>query len=138
MRSSVGLLDDGAEVHDGDAARHISSHGKVVRDVEIGDLRTIAQRQHQVHHAGADRDIEHADRLVGDDQLRLEHQRAGDRDTLKLPTGEIGGIALGEARRRQLDTRQRSFGSIAAFTRVADAVNGQRLRHGMNDTMARI
>ena len=42
---------------------------------------------------GADRDVEGADRLVADDQLRVEGERAGDADALALPAGESVGIA---------------------------------------------
>ncbi len=35
------------------------------------------------------RNVERADRLVGDDQLRPGNQGAGDRDTLPLPSGEF-------------------------------------------------
>ena len=49
---------------------------------------------HQVQDLRADRDVERADRLVGDDHLRLEHQRPRERDPLPLAARELVRVAL--------------------------------------------
>ena len=52
--------------------------------------------------AGAHRDVEHRDRLVGDQQAGAQHEAAGDGDALALAAGELVRVALGEG----LDGRQ--------------------------------
>ena len=52
-----------------------------------------------VDHLRLNRDVQRGDRLVGDDQLRLQRQRAGDGDPLALAAGELVGVALGVLRR---------------------------------------
>ena len=42
------------------------------------------QVQQQVDDLGLDRDVERRDRLVGDEQLGLDGERAGDADALAL------------------------------------------------------
>ena len=42
-----------------------------------------------------DRDVERRHRLVADDQIGIDGQRAGDADTLALPAGELVRIAPG-------------------------------------------
>ena len=49
----------------------------------------VLQVLQQVEHLRLHRDVERADRLVGDDQLRLRDQRARDRDALALAAGEF-------------------------------------------------
>ena len=48
----------------------------------------------QVEHLGLDRDVERRDRLVGDEQLGLERDRAGDADPLALAAGELVRVAV--------------------------------------------
>ena len=54
-------------------------------------LRSLAE---QVHHLGLDRDVEGRDRLVGDDQLRLDRERPGDADALALAARELVRVAV--------------------------------------------
>ena len=42
-----------------------------------------------VQHPGLGGQVERGDRLVADDQLRVEGEGAGDRDALPLPAGEL-------------------------------------------------
>ena len=46
--------------------------------------------------AGPDRDVEHRDGLVRDEELRLEHEAGRDRDSLPLPSGELVGKPVDE------------------------------------------
>ena len=48
---------------------------------------------HQVDHLRLDRHVERADRLVGDDDLRVGRERARDADALPLAAGELVRIA---------------------------------------------
>ena len=52
---------------------------------------------HQVQHLRLDRHVERRDGLVGDDELRLDGERAGDPDPLPLPAAELVRLAVGRA-----------------------------------------
>ena len=101
VANSVGLrraLHDAAEVHDDHFVGDQLDDGQVVRDEDVGDAGRFLQVHQQVQHLRLDRDVERRDRLVGDHQARLEHQRARDRDPLALAAREhvrIAPVVLG-------------------------------------------
>ena len=57
---------------------------------------SLHEPEHQPQDLAAHRRVEARDRLVGDDQRRLEHHRARDHDALALPAGDLVRIALEE------------------------------------------
>src|SRR3954452_19689043 len=61
---------------------------------EHGDAEVLVDAQQRIHHNLGVAGIERGDRLVGEDDVGLLHQRAGDRDALLLAAGELVG-ALG-------------------------------------------
>ena len=66
----------------------------VVGDEEVGEAELVLQVGEQVDDLRLDRDVEGGDRLVGDDQLRLQRQGAGDPDPLALAAGELVRVAV--------------------------------------------
>ena len=87
------FLHDAAEVHDRDPLREAGRRGEVVRDHQ--DRETLlAQAVEHVEHACPDRDVEHRDRLVGDEHLGLEDERRRDRDPLALAARKFVRIAV--------------------------------------------
>ena len=89
------LLDDAAEVHDQDAVGVVRGGREVVRDHQDAEP-AAPQAVEQVEDARAHRDVEHRDGLVGDEQLRLEHERRRDRDALPLAARELVRVAVEE------------------------------------------
>ena len=63
-------------------------------DEDIGQRQALLQIGQEIDDLGLDRDVEGRDRLVGDDQLRLQRQGAGDADALALAAGELMGEAV--------------------------------------------
>src|SRR3712207_8070985 len=57
--------------------------GQVVRDDDVGEAEPLLQLLEQVHDLRLDRDVEGADGLVGDDQLGVQRDGAGDPDALR-------------------------------------------------------
>ena len=56
---------------------------------------SLARRScEQVEDLRLDRDVERGDGLVGDDELRLQRERAGDPDALALAAGELVRVAV--------------------------------------------
>ena len=88
-------LDQLAQVHDADLAGQVADHGQVVGDEQVGQAELPLQVAHHVEDLGLDRHVERGDRLVGDDQLRVEHQRAGEAEPLALAAGELVRVPLG-------------------------------------------
>ncbi len=87
-------LDDPAEVHDGDPVAQVPDHGQVVRDQQQRQPQLGAQVLEQVQNRRLHADVERGDRLVGDQQLRLESECAGDGDSLALPAGELARVGV--------------------------------------------
>src|ERR1017187_8529741 len=69
-------LDDLAEVHHRDPVAHVAHDCEVVGDEDHRQAELALQLAQQVEDLRLDRDVERGDRLVGDDQLRLQRPRA--------------------------------------------------------------
>ena len=97
-----------------------------------------AQVVEQPQDAGADGHVEHRHRLVGQEQLRLQHHCRGDRDALALPAGEL----VREAVEVELGRLQAGMDEgldderVALGARRADAVDLERLRDRVADAVA--
>ena len=87
-------FDDAAEIHDRGAAADVLDEPKIVSDEEIGQAQFLLQVDEKVHDLCLDGDIERRHRLVGDDQRRVERERAGDTDALPLSTAEFVRISV--------------------------------------------
>ena len=84
---------------------------------------------------GADRHVEHRDRLVGDQDLRLRRQRPRDHHALALPAGELVRQLVEVLRRPGSSrpspaARRRVRGPAARPCRGSCAAAGQRVRDG--------
>jgi hypothetical protein len=79
-------LDDLPQVHDRDPVGDVTNDAEVVRDEDIREPELVLDVFEQVDDLCLDRDVEGRDRLVGDDQLRLQRQGAGNSDALALST----------------------------------------------------
>jgi hypothetical protein len=51
-RGLLALLDDPAEVHDGDLVADVLDHGEIVRDEDVGQAELLLDPHHQVDHLG--------------------------------------------------------------------------------------
>ena len=71
----------------------VLDHRQVVRDEQVGEAELLLQVLEQVDDLRLDRHVERRDRLVADDQLRLDRERARDADALALAAGELVRIA---------------------------------------------
>ena len=133
----VGHLDDAAEIHDGDAVADVLDHGEVVGDEQVGELELLLQVDQQVDDLRLDRDVERRHRLVADDQVGAERQRAGDADALALAAGEF--VRVGEhGGGPQPHALEQVGDALAALGRRADIVDDQRLAHDLARRHARV
>ena len=60
------------------------NHREVVGDKQAGQFQLVLQVHQRIDDLGLDRDIEPRHRLVADDQLRVQCERAGNADALAL------------------------------------------------------
>src|SRR5690242_9755865 len=81
-----------APVEHDDGVGEVLDHLQIVGDEQVADTALRPDVTEQVEYLRLDRQVEGADRLVADDQPRVDDQRAGDRDALTLATGELRGV----------------------------------------------
>ena len=77
-------FNDSPEVHDRDAVGDVLHDREIMRDEQVAEPHLPLQIEKQVQDLALDGDIERGDRLVADDQTRLECDRPGDADPLPL------------------------------------------------------
>ncbi len=130
-------LDDAAEVHHGHVVADVPHDGHVVGDEQHRQTEPLPQVGEQVEHRGLHRDVERRDGLVGDQDLGLERERAGDRDALPLTARELSRIGVERARRKAHEVEQ-----LAAALRHAGArhevVHAQQLGERLTHCHARV
>ena len=122
-------LDDPAEIHHRDAVGDVLHHREIVRDEDVGEAEPVLQIAQQIDDLRPDRDVERRDRLVADDELRLDRERAGDGDALALAAGEFVRIAARRCAARARPgaaARRRARGGCAAARRSCRASGSAR------------
>src|SRR5579864_4608165 len=82
-------LDHLAEIHHGDAIGDMPDDGEIVRNEDVREPEVALQRLEQIHDLRANRNVERRHRLVEDDQLRIQRERARDPDALPLAAREL-------------------------------------------------
>ena len=83
------LLDDLPRLHDDHAVAQQPHHVEVVRDEQIAHAERLLEVLQQVEHHRLHRDVERRGRLVEDDEIGLERDRARDADARLLPAGKL-------------------------------------------------
>src|SRR5581483_11505311 len=131
----LGQLDDLPHVHDRDAVADVLDHAQVVGDEEVGQAESLLQLEHQVQDLRLHRDVQRRDRLVGDDQPRLERERAGDADALALAAGEGVREAAHELG-PQSDQAQELGDPLDPLSSAADPVDQERLADDLQERHA--
>jgi len=66
-----------------------------VRDEEVRETQIVLQIAERTHDLRLHRDVEPTDRLVENEQIRVECKRTRDADALTLPSGELLRGAIG-------------------------------------------
>ena len=82
-------LDDPPQIHHRDAVADMADHREIMRDEQIGEPELVLQVFEQVDHLRLDRDVERRNRLVEDQQFRVERQSPGDADALALAARKL-------------------------------------------------
>ena len=128
---------DLAEVHDRDPVGDVANDREVVRDEEVGEAEVVLEPGEQVDDLGLDRDVERRDRLVEDDQLRVEREGARDADPLPLPAGELVREAV-RVLRAEPDRPQELLDATPPFLPAVEPVDPERLADDLAHRHARV
>jgi hypothetical protein len=132
-------LDDLTGVHDEDVFGDVPCAREVMRHIEERDLPLLLELQHQVQDPNADRDVEHARRLVGEHHLRLDGECARDRDTLALAARQLVRILRRHLPgRNEPDVAQELVNALRDLGRRHDPVDQERPREVVPDRLDRI
>src|SRR5579884_2172200 len=128
-------LEDPAEVHDGDPVGDLPDHREVGGDEDVREPELALEVLEQVEDLRLDGDVEGGDRLVADDQLRLERERARDADALALTAGELVRVAVVVLGVQADALEQLLHAPLAVLLRVVDR---ERLRDDLPHALPRV
>ena len=130
-------LDDMPAIHDRDLVSHFAHDGQVVSDEQIGELEFLLQRLEQRDDLRLGAHVEGRDRLVADDEIRIDRQRPGNDHALALPAREFVRVAA-HHRRVEMDELEQFGHPLAPLARRHGAVDGERLGEDRLDRHARM
>ena len=134
----LAALDDLARLHHHHPVGDGPHHAQIVADEEIAQPVAVREPGQQIEDLRPDPHVERRDRLVENDHLRPDDQRAGDGDALALAAGELVDVA-GRVLRREADIRQRGRDRRlprGALRRIVEQM--ERLGHQPRDPVARV
>ena len=106
--------------------------GQVVGDEQISGSVLLLQVLQQVQDLGLDGNVQGGNRLVADDELRAQDERASDADALTLTAGELVRVAV-DAPGIEADNVKQLANALDTLLGSADAVNDHRLRDDLTD-----
>ena len=92
-----GQFDEPASVHDGDAVTDDPQQGEVMGDEEKGEMLLLLQLTEEIDDLGLHGNVQGGCRFIGQDQLWLQAETAGDVHPLPLSAGQFIGQAVGKA-----------------------------------------
>ena len=130
-------LGDPTEVHDRDDVGDVAHDREVVRDEEETELELASELHEEIRDLRLRGRVERGQRLVEDDHRRASRERAGDRDALPLPTGELVRVAARRAC-RQADLLQEVRHPRASPRPRGDAEDGEHTTDLVADPTARV
>jgi hypothetical protein len=118
-------LDYLAQIHDEDAVAHVLNDIKIVRDEDIGEGEVPLEIDEQVEHLRLDRLVERGNRLVEDDELRLERVRQTAPDRVRPWLGSRGRVAWPPPRANEGGACESSSNKVLLRS---DRVKARRIR----------
>ena len=127
-----------AEVHDRDAVADVAHDQNVVGDEQIGQAHLLLQLAEHVDDLRLNGHVQRGHRLVADDELRVEGERAGDADALALAAGELMGVAGGMLAVEPHAVHQLQNPLMALLLARVHLMYVQRLADDIRDRHARV
>ena len=121
-------FDDATGTHHGDSLADVFHDGQIMRDEQVSQAEFGLQVLEQVQDLRLNRDVQRRHRLVTDQHLGAERERARDSDALPLATGEAVRIA---AQVTYVETyrSQEGLDPLDPLFLARDSMDRQRLCH---------
>ena len=138
MRALRRDLDDLAEIHHGDAVRHVLDDRQIMADEQHREPELALQILQQVDDLRLHRDVERRHRFIADDQVGLGGECARDADALALPAGELVRPAVRRFARQPHPVDQRADPRIEIGRRCRESEIADRLGDDVLHAHARI
>ncbi|MPM33936.1 hypothetical protein SDC9_80517 [bioreactor metagenome] len=111
---------------------------QIVCNEEIRNVQLLLQVFKRVDNLRLNGNVQRGNRLVANDELGVDRQRAGNADSLALTAGELVGIAAGVLT-VEADQIQKLRNALRAFTlRFAEMVNVERFANDIRNRHAGI
>ena len=85
--------------HDGYPVGKMPHHRKIMTDKQVRQAPGLLELLQKIQDLVLDRNVQSRNRLVTDDQSRIDGQRPGNADPLPLSSGKLVGIAVKELSR---------------------------------------
>ena len=108
-----------------------------MRDEQVRQPHALLQIVQEVDHLRLNRHIQRGDRLVADDELRFDGERAGNADALALAAGKLVREAVGVLAVEPDDREQLGHALLTAL-RVVHVVDNHALFDDRADGHARV
>src|SRR5439155_23277839 len=131
-------LDDATEIHHRNALADVFDHREIMGDKEISQPEFLLQILQQIDDLGLDRHVQRRHRLIADDQLGLDGERARDADALALAAGELIRIASHVVRAQADGLQQLDDALFELPPGLGQSVNDQGFADDRADIHARI
>ncbi len=115
----------------------MANDGKIVRDEKIRQAELLLQIFEQIDDLRLNGDVERRDRLVANDEFRINGERACDADALALAAGKLVRITVGVIRLQPDQTQQFLNAIVYAFA-AGEVMYLERLADDVADGHARV
>ena len=102
------MFHDLAPVHHRDTVTEVADDVQVMGDEQVAQPQLVLQILQEIDDLGLDGDVQGRDRLVADDERRIDTQGPGDPDALALAAAELVGVPVDGAG-RHADTGEQLF-----------------------------
>ena len=89
QRDAICLLNDFAQIHDGDIIANVLNDTEIVGNEKVGQTQFLLQLAKEIEDLGLDRDVECRDRLVAHNEVGLTGQCTRHTDALSLSPREL-------------------------------------------------
>jgi hypothetical protein len=131
-------FDDTALVHHDDAVADLARHAQVMGDEQHRQPEPVADVGQQAQHLVLHRHIQRRHRLVGDQDGRLERERARQADALALAARELvritrRGAPLQPHQIEQLQRARRAEAALTPCTMGPSAISCPTVRRGLSE-----